>query len=677
MLETLQQLQNIDDRKDRDEIKQLIDLIHYHDVKYYLHDSPEITDVEYDNLIRRFNKYQQVYKHLTLPLGVKDGDVAHRYPMLSIQSSYSKDSVIAFMRRTAEHITTDMKKYSIERKLDGVALELQYVNNKLAVAVMRGDGTHGKDVTANARLIKSIPNTIKGNKDATITVRGEVGFTKLDWANIKRMVIESGTSRKYASARNAASGNLQSTAAQFTSLLSFFPFEYHEEPSPRKSDLTQDGVLTHYLKKAGFEHHSYVKICNFEFSGSLNDSMLFELLDSCEKNRDDEQVELDGIVIKVDSYDTRRRIGYNNRHPKWVFAWKFANTMHTTKLIDVVFQVGKTGAITPVGILKPVKINGRVIQRASLANFDKILEKDIQINDIVSITLAKEVIPYIEEVIRKPKDRTLIGEPTYCPACDSILLHTNGRLECTSKICPARMMAMFKHLASRKVLHINGLGEMAIKKLIEMKVLVEPLDLFRLKQHQEALIKAVGKKRAKTILIRIDNITTLPLSTFILLLCVKNLSRSIAAKVAEQALSVKVLLDNFNDILDNKVTDVSSNVKGSLSSALSTRGRDMVKQLTNLGIGIDVNNKVVSIPGFTVVLTGSFENISRSDLTDFIIEKGGKVQSGISKRVGMLVVGKNAGSKLQKAKALGITILTEDEFFKELPVILNQLTQSI
>lgn len=651
--EMIARVNAITDDTIRIDLLQVIHDILAHDVRYYLQHLPSVSDFVYDELCLRFDRYQTQYPWLERPVGVRDGDVAHMYPMLSINSSYLLSDIVVFGDNTRSKCGDEIS-YTVERKIDGLSLELQYQKGKLLIAVTRGDGSYGKDVTLNALAIESIPNTIPDDSNR-VTVTGEVAFTFSDYAQLCRARVRQGKGQ-YRSSRSAASGKLTAIRDVFTPLLSFFPYQYRDASTGN----TQTKAYSEIFKELGFHYYDYPFISVVDKLDLTGMTKLIDINNPRQKNYDG-LVALDGIVVKVNRYDHRSVLGEGNRHPHWSIAFKYANLMHDTRLIRVVHQVGRYGSLSPVGIVDPVVIHGKRVSNVSLGSYNTIASKDLHIGDRVSITLAKEIIPFIAGVASKGEYREKISPPTNCPCCSAPIVHIGAIYRCVNSHCRVKLVAQCQYLAGPKGLRIGGLGKYTLNKLFDLRVLEIPTDIFRLPSRRRAAIDCIGSKTAQPIIRRVSEIKSIELKMFIMLLGVRGISSS-SSVIAKCAVSVENLLSSFRDTISPTLTRIDVDARNRLAEAIDTSGGPLLKELTKIGIAVMTAGRESTPSEYCVVITGSFPGITRAQLTSQIASEGGEVKPGLSKRTKYLIVGDKPGSNVHKANRLGVLCVNIDEF---------------
>lgn len=657
------------------EIEQLRETLHHHGVRYYVEDNPEITDAEYDRLMRELIALEQKNPEFasdsspSMRVGGKPLDgftqVKHEIPMLSLDNAFEESELDNFHKKIATRLKTKQcDTYCCEPKLDGLAVSLLYENGILVQAATRGDGATGENITANVKTIKSIPLKLQGdNWPQRIEVRGEV-FMLLDGFNaFNEKALKNGT-KPFANPRNAAAGSLRQLDSKVTATrpLSFYAYSV---------GVVEGGALpqSHYqrfltLKSWGLPMCPETKVVE----GLKNVKAYYQ---DILQRRGELAYEIDGVVIKVDDIALQEELGFVARAPRWAIAYKFPAQEEMTRLNDVEFQVGRTGAVTPVAKLEPVYVGGVTVSNATLHNADEIERLDVHIGDTVIVRRAGDVIPKIVGVVpdRRPEDAVRVIYPTQCPVCHSDVERIEGEAvtRCTGGlICQAQRIEALKHFVSRKAMDVDGLGVKVIEQLVEKEMVQTPADLFKLSAGVMTVLDRLGPKSAQNIVnaLEVAKETTLP--RFLYSLGIREVGEATAQNLALHFHTLeKVRVATKDNLIE--VPDVGQVVAEHIVHFFSEENNQkVIDDLISQGIHwpeVEVNSDPDSLPlkDKTVVITGSFSQLNRNDAKAALQALGAKVAGSISKKTDILFVGEAAGSKLTKAQELGVEIQTEEQ----------------
>lgn len=658
-------------------ISELRELINRYDYHYYVLAESLISDHDYDLLLKELEKYENENPHLITQDSptqrvakdlTKDfPPVTHQFPMLSLSNTYSFDELRDFDRRVKDGLnTTDEIEYVVEYKIDGVSVSITYLEGKLFKAATRGDGIVGEDVTANIKTLKSIPlsfNTslVENYSLKNIEVRGEIymeleAFKKL---NEDRIIEEEKT---FANPRNASAGTIKIQDASVVASRPLTIFVYYL--LSRENKFATQSENLELLKSLGFRVNRDFKVCN-GIESVINVCKEFEI------NRDKLPFEVDGAVIKVNSILQQERLGQIARSPRWATAFKFKAKQAITKLKAITWQVGRTGALTPVAELEPVFLAGSTISRATLHNFDEIKRKDIRVNDEVVLEKGGDVIPKIVSVAEGK--RSLDSKPTEpitnCPVCGSPITQPEDEvaLYCENFSCSAQIKGRLAHFASRGAMDIEGLGESLIELFVELGFLKNFVDIYELHKHKAELIKIdrLGEKSISNLLTSIEKSKEKSFEKVLFALGIRFVGAGVAKKLVEHFGSIDKLKDATKDDIESVYeigSSISESVKRFLTDASNLSMIDELKKL-RLKFESEIKQKKASIfSGKTVVLTGTLSSFTRDEAAAKIEELGGKVTSSVSKKTDFVLSGESAGSKLDKAKKLEVKILNEEEF---------------
>ncbi len=672
-------------------IKELRKITEYHAKKYYDDDSPEISDFEYDMLMLELRNLEKEYPDLitsdslTQHVGgtVKEGfeKVEHEVPLQSLQDIFDFNELYAFDERVRkvidesndgmEQIEFDMSsetnkevkskiKYIVETKIDGLSVSLEYKNGMLVRGATRGNGLVGEDITDNLKTIKHIPKKLKEQVD--ITVRGEVFIGKNEFEKMNRER-EENEEPLFANARNAAAGSLRQLDSKITASrpLDIYIFNVQKSDSVKFSSHIESLL---YLEKLGFNVNPVKVLCN-----SIEETI--EEINKIGDNRDELSFGIDGAVIKVDDLEMREILGSNYKTPKWAIAYKYPPEQKETILKDITFQVGRTGAITPMAILEPVKVAGSTISKTTLHNEDFIIEKDLRVGDTVVIQKAGDVIPEVVNVIKEKRTGKELPfvMVNKCPVCGADAVREEGEsaVRCIGVECPTKQYRNILHFASREAMNIKGLGDSIIEELLNRNLISNIADLYNLKLEDIASLKKNGTKFAQNLIEAINESKNNELYRLINGLGI----RHIGVKAAKQLEKKYKTMENLkNASLESliEIDDMGEIMAESVFEFFAQdQTKDLIQKLENSGL--NMNSKESSsgdgrFDGMVFVLTGGLDNYSRKEAEKIIENFGGKTSSSVSKKTTYVLAGEDGGSKLTKAQELGITIINEQEFIK-------------
>ena len=669
-----------------EQIATLRNLIRHHEYCYYVLDAPEIPDVEYDKLIKQLQSLEHDHPELItsdsptqrvsgVPLS-QFASVKHELPMLSLDNVFDELSFNAFNKRVKDrlHLSDSQSvDYCCELKLDGLAVSLLYENGRFIRAATRGDGTTGEDITANVKTIKTIPLVLQGENIPTrLEVRGEVFMTHKGFAKLNAEA-EKRNERTFANPRNAAAGSLRQLDPKITAKrsLSFYCYGVGINEGTTLPDNHYDRLMQ--FKAWGLPVSDKVQIrqgaqealAYFHEIGEQRMSLGFDI---------------DGVVIKVNSIAQQEELGFVARAPRWATAFKFPAQEEVTKLNKVDFQVGRTGAITPVARLEPVSVAGVIVSNATLHNSDEIVRLGIREGDYVTVRRAGDVIPQIVAVIqdRRPADSKEIIFPTHCPICGSLIVRDEGEAisRCAGGlICPAQRKEALKHFVSRRAMNVDGLGDKLIEQLVDKDYVQTPADLYKLTLPMLCSLDKVGEKLANNLINALQQSKNTSLNRFIFALGIPNVGEVTAENLVNQLGNLSAIENASLEQLQT-VNDVGEVIAESIIDFFQEpHNRDVIEQLTSAEIGIhwpDVEIQALTIDspftGKTVVLTGTLSQLTRDEAKDKLKKLGAKVTGSVSKKTDLVIAGEAAGSKLTKAEELGIKVIDEQEMID----LLNQ-----
>ena len=660
--------------------EELRSIINYHNRLYYEQDAPEVSDAVYDQFLNELREIERQYPELitpdsptqrtgAAPLTTFDV-VEHRVPLLSLSNCFSEDELAAWHRRATDRLGNDRFAMTTEPKIDGLAISLVYENGRLSVGATRGDGRQGENVTENLRTIASIPKTLKGEFPAQFEVRGEVympksGFEQMNEAIGAENLEREKAGRKplvlYSNPRNAAAGSVRQKDPAITARRSLAMFIYQlgwvEGTRPNSHHETLD-----WLKAMGFAINPEMRL--HPDLGSIHERIRW-----WGKERERLDYDIDGVVLKIDDTRDWERLGYVGREPRWATAFKFPPQQRTTKLRDIAVNVGRTGVLTPFAILEPVVISGATISMATLHNEGDILRKDIRAGDTVIVQRAGEVIPQVvgPVVSLRTGDEREFAMPSQCPACKTAISRdpAEAAYYCPNTECPAQAIRMIEHFASRGAMDIEGLGERMAATLFTSGLVRDVSEIYDLTAEKLMTLPGIKEKGAGNLMRGIEASQKRPLVNVLLALGIRHVGWETARLIADHIRTLDGLLEIDGEKL-KEIEGIGPVVASGIGAWVAREpNRELVGRLVSHGIN-PVHESTASsggiLDGLIIVVTGRLESISRNDAEDKIRERGGKVGSAVTKGTDFLVVGAEAGTKLQKAEKLGTKLLTEEEF---------------
>ncbi len=650
---------------------ELRDLINRHNYLYYVTDNPEVTDSEYDRLFTELKQIESDYPELvtadspTQRVGGQALDkftqVTHALPMLSLDNVFSADDFAAFDQRVRDWLNTkETQIYAAEPKLDGLAISIRYENGILVQAATRGDGAVGEDVTVNVRTIPTVPLKLVGdNIPEVVEIRGEIfmpkdGFEKLNQAQI------AADKKPFVNPRNAAAGSLRQldskiTASRPLAIYCYGIGEIQGMPAPESHSAAMK-QLAQWGCRISPELQQVEGL-----QGCLN------YIDYLGKKRDDLPYDIDGVVFKVDSVALQQRLGFVSRAPRWAIAYKFPAQEEMTTVEDIEIQVGRTGALTPVARLKPVFVGGVTVSNATLHNEDEIRRKDVRVGDTVIVRRAGDVIPEVVQVVlsKRPESSFEFVMPTVCPICQSEVERTEGEaiVRCSGGLfCPAQRKEAIKHFASRKAMDIDGLGDKLVEQLVDAGLIKDVADLFHLTVEQLASLERMGDKSAENLINALQAAKQTKFARFLYSLGIREVGEATARSLASHFLTLEAL-EQANEEALIEIEDVGPVVAHHIVTFFQqAHNREVIERLLDAGVEWPQEQKIESdseLSGKTVVLTGTLEQLSRSEAKEKLLALGAKVAGSVSKKTDYVVAGRDAGSKLTKAESLGVTVVDE------------------
>ncbi|MCH5348121.1 MAG: NAD-dependent DNA ligase LigA [Oscillospiraceae bacterium] len=653
------------DKKIIDRVKSLRSEIEQHNYNYYVMDNPTVDDYTYDMLMQELKGLEEKYPELAdknSPTQRVGGEalnlfekVEHRVQMGSLQDVFSFDQVESFTLRCQEASVNPV--YVVEPKIDGLSVSLEYENGELVRGSTRGDGFIGEDVTANLKTIKSIPLKLK-NAPAFLEVRGEVYMPRETFLKLVEKQ-EDNDEIPFKNPRNAAAGSLRQKNPKIAAErgLDIFVFNIQQIEG---AEITSHKQSLDYLKDLGFKViYEYTQVKSYDEIKSQ--------IEHIGEMRSSYSFDIDGVVIKIDDFALRERMGATSKVPRWAVAYKFPPEEKETKLLDIEVNVGRTGAITPVAIFEPVLLAGTSVSRAVLHNQEFITEKDIRIGDMIVVRKAGDIIPEVLKSVSHEENSAPYKLPEYCPVCGhkAVKYADEAVVRCTNVDCPAQLRRNIIHFASKGAMNIDGLGEAVVTALLDNKLISGVADLYRLKAEQLEALERFGKKSAENLINAIEASKENSLERVIIALGIRNIGQNGAKLLCNRFGSIEAIMeatseeiaaiDGFGDIMAESV----------VSAFQDKHFADVVAELKSLGVKMEYEKQDSGdnrFEGKTFVLTGTLSTMTRDEAKEIIVRLGGKAAGSVSKKTSYVVAGEEAGSKLTKAQDLGITILSEQEF---------------
>jgi DNA ligase (NAD+) len=655
-------------------VEDLHRLINHHSRLYYVEARPEISDREFDQLMDQLKELETAHPELVTPdsptqrVGGEPIEgfvtVRHRFPMLSIDNTYNPDELREFDRRVRKLVPGEKVTYVVELKIDGVAISLTYEKGHFTVGATRGDGERGDEVTHNLKTIHELPLRLPGKViPGLLEARGEVYLTREQLVRINRER-QAKNLEPFANPRNSAAGALKLLDPKLCAKRHLRLFSYGLEASEDLTIQSHQQALD-LLRQYGFPVNPHIQA--FDAIDPVIDYCL-----SWADRRNDLPYETDGMVIKVDDYGQRRRLGSTSKAPRWVVAYKFAAEQALTKLLAIEVQVGKTGTLTPVAQLEPVHLAGTTVSRASLHNADEIARKDIRVGDMVVVEKAGEIIPYV--VRSEPGARTgqekAFHFPRRCPVCGAAVERDEGGvyIRCTGPTCPAQLKERLRFYAHRNSMDIEGLGTAIIDQLVDNGLVRSIPDIYHLTLPQLLELERMGKKSAQNLLDGITASKSRGLGKVLTGLGVRHVGEHVAELLADEFGSIDALMEADAERL-GQISGIGPVLADSISEFFhSTTGRKLIEDLRSHGVKLSEDPKARpdqgNLSGKSFVVTGTLEHFSRDEIEDLIKKLGGKAIGSVSKNTDYVIAGDKAGSKLEKARRLGVRVLTEKEFEK-------------
>lgn len=659
-------------------IETLRDQIRHHEYHYYVLDSPEITDYEFDKLMEQLKKLEAEHPEVITPdsptqrVGGKPREgvlkVAHSSPMLSLDNTYNEDELRDWERRVHELSGRKDVDYVCELKLDGMSLALVYENGKLARGVTRGDGTTGEDITLNVRTVRSIPLAFPAEKlkKAGIPLDFEVrGELLMPTASFKKMNEdrEAKGLALFANPRNATAGTVRQLDASVTAQrrLDFFPYILLQNG---RTYFERHWETLEALNTAGFK-------VNPNRAQARNMEEVWKFIRQWEQKRESLPYEIDGVVIKVDRAGLQRELGFTGKAPRWAIAYKYAARAGVTRIEGIRVQVGRTGKLTPVAELTPVAIGGTTVRNATLHNMDEIERLGVKLGDWVQVERGGDVIPKVVKVIEDkdhPRGQESFRMPEHCPVCGTKIVKTEGEVDyrCINANCPAKLRETILHFASRGVMNIDGMGDALVAQLTDRGLVKNVADIYKLTKNDLLSLERMGDKSAQNVLAQIENSKKLPLERVILGLGIRFVGERTAQFLSEHFGSLEELMSATQEELEN-VNEVGPRIAESIREFFAEpRNQELIKRLKDAGLTFagKKRERGTKLAGKTFVLTGTLLKYTRDEAKKMIEDAGGRVSGSVSKKTDYVVAGSDAGSKLDKAKELGVPVIEEQEMEK-------------
>ena len=651
----------------QEEISKLVSLLNKYSYDYYVEDNPQISDTEYDTLYKQLEKLEENHPEYILENSPTQrvGDrvldefekITHKIPMLSLSNTFSTEDLRDFDARVSKLVPGHNVEYICELKIDGLAISIKYEDGRLVSAATRGDGSVGEDVTENIKTIFSIPKVLKDNK--TFEVRGEVYLPRksFELLNSER---ESNNEVLFANPRNAAAGSLRQLDSKITAKRRLSAFIY--------SIVGDDSIVSQENALNTAKEYNLPVNPNFKLCKNIDE--VIDYINYWTEHKKNLPYDIDGIVIKVNSYSTQEEVGYTQKSPRWATAYKFPEEELATKLLDVELSVGRTGIITPVAILDPIVISGSTVSKASLHNKDIIDELDIHIGDMVVIKKAGEIIPKVVRVVRelRTEGSTKYTMPNTCPSCgqQTYTKENDPFTRCKNPDCPDQNIRRIIHFASRDALNIEGLGDKVVTTLYEKGIIAHTIDLFSLEREKLISLDRMGEKSVDNLLNAIENSKQNSLDKVIFALGILNVGKKAGKILAEKYLNLTNLMNATLDELVN-LDDVGQITAESILDYLSDENNikfinDLIKVGMNPQYEVQEVNTNNIFAGKIVVLTGKLVELTRNEAKEYLEKYGAKVTGSVTSKTDLVIAGEKAGSKLAKAEQLGIRVINEEEF---------------
>lgn len=661
-------------------ISQLRRALDHHNYLYFVRNAPEVSDQEYDRLMRELIDLEKAHPEFADPNSPSQRvggeplsgfvSVEHVVPMISIDNTYSPEELREFDGRVGKGLGEASFSYVVEPKLDGVAVSLRYENGQFIRGATRGDGARGDDITANLRTVRAIPLQLQcpeaGAVPQVLETRGEVLLDRSEFARLNKQRAKTGDA-PFANPRNATAGSLKLLDSKQAAnrRLRFFAYGLGEVVMERRPSSQREALKI--LTKFGFPVNEHI-------SKAKDIEQVIKLCGQWEQKRDKLGYEIDGLVVKVDSFGSQEQLGSTSKAPRWCISYKFPAEQAATRLLDIEVQVGKNGKLTPVAHLEPVQLAGTTVSRASLHNFDEVARKDVRIGDTVIVEKAGEIIPQVVRVVKekRPKKTKDFGPPKCCPSCKSTQVEQDEggvHIRCVNPACPMQLRERLRYFSGRNQMDIEGLGPAIIDQLVDRELAREFADLYRLNCEQLAGLERMGEKSADNLVKAIAESKSRSLERVLAGLGIGHVGTHVAEVLAKAFGSMEKLSRASIEELE-KINEVGPIVAKSIRAFFqSASGSRMIEDLGKEGLQMKLATSGAAktegpLTGKTVVVTGTLENLSRQQIQDYIKSKGGRAVSSVSKSTYLVVAGANPGSKTEKAAQLGVRVVSESEFLK-------------
>nr|WP_031546610.1 NAD-dependent DNA ligase LigA [Salinicoccus luteus] len=652
-----------------EKIKALQDKLNRYNYEYHVLDNPTIPDSEYDRLLHELIALEEQYpeyKTDTSPTVRVGGavlsrfeKVAHDTPMLSLANAFNEEGLRAFDKRVREAVGE--VEYMCELKIDGLAVSLKYESGRFVQGTTRGDGTVGENITSNLRTIRAIPLTL--DRPLSFEVRGEAYMPKSSFEKLNEEKEKNGET-PFQNPRNAAAGSLRQLDPKLAAKRNLSVFLYSVNDLTELEAETQSAALDE-LDAAGFKTNRERKLVE-----SIDD--VLEYIEYWENHRNDLEYDIDGIVIKVNAFSSQDELGYTAKSPRWAIAYKFPAEEVVTDLIDIELTVGRTGAITPTAILKPVRVAGTTVARASLHNHELIEEKDIRINDKVIIRKAGDIIPeVVRPILEERTDQAVYEAPTKCPGCghDTVKLEDEVAIRCINPGCPAQLVEGMIHFVSRSAMNIDGLGEKVVRQLFEAELIKDVGDIYALTYEELIPLERMGEKKVENLLGAIEDSKDNPLRKLLVGLGIRFLGTKASELIAQEFGSMEEIMKQPKERFI-EIPEIGEKIAASIVTYTQHPDfKDLIGKLERYGVNMTEEMQEASggaFEGMTFVLTGKLSELTRNEAKSMIENAGGKVTGSVSSRTDVVVAGEEAGSKLEKAQSLDVTVWNENEFIEKM-----------
>lgn len=650
-------------------IEELTEIIEKHNHSYYVMDNPTVSDYEYDMLMQELKGLEAEYPEFVLPSSPtqrvggealsKFEKVTHKVQMGSLQDVFSFEQLEEFVTRCRN--TVENPSFIVEPKIDGLSVSLEYENGILKRGSTRGDGFVGEDVTANLKTVGSIPLKIK-NAPEFLEVRGEVYMPKEKFLKLVEQQ-ELNDEQPFKNPRNAAAGSLRQKNSKITAKRGLDIFVFNIQQIEGR-EITSHKQSLDYIKSLGLKViPSYVECTTY--------SEIEQEIQRIDQIRNKLSYDIDGIVIKVDSFEQRETLGSSSKVPKWAIAYKFPPEEKETTLRNIEVNVGRTGAITPVAVFDPIILAGTSVSRAVLHNQDFITQKDIRIGDKIIIRKAGEIIPEVVKSVSHVENSEPFILPAKCPVCgtESVRYEDEAVLRCPNSDCPAQLLKSIIHFASKGAMDIDGMGDAIVKALVENNLVKSVADIYTLKAGQIASLERLGEKSAENLINAIEKSKSRPLDKVIFALGIRNIGQASAKLLCEKFPSIEKIMSATAEEIE-EIDGFGKVMSENVAKAFSEQHRkDLISRLLELGVKMEYQATQTNdnrFEGMTFVLTGTLETLKRDEAKKIIESFGGKVSGSVSKKTTFVVAGEEAGSKLEKAQSLGVNVLSETEFLEKI-----------